>query len=118
VRNDAAVVIEHRHLSLRIDRHEPVRVLLELVQIDLDALKRQTLLDERNHRLQRVRRGLRVIILESHEALPWHGISYALHTIGAAFGQAASRTTHDAVLRMPHPSGKLSTHQQDDWRRQ
>jgi len=54
VGDDDAVMIEHRHLPFRIDGREPRLVLLELVQIDVDALPRQTLLDERNHRLQRV----------------------------------------------------------------
>jgi hypothetical protein len=36
-------VIEHRHLALGIDGDEPGFVLLELVQVDVDALELETL---------------------------------------------------------------------------
>jgi len=49
VSDDHAVVIEHPAPVLRdFIASEPVRVLLELVQVDVDALKRQAFLDERN----------------------------------------------------------------------
>src|SRR5207253_5314813 len=48
VSDDGAVVIEYRHLPFRVDRQEPGLVLLELVQIDVDAFIRQALLDERS----------------------------------------------------------------------
>jgi len=47
VGDDDAVMIEHRDLPFRVDRYEPVRVLLEPVQIDIHTLVRQSLLEQR-----------------------------------------------------------------------
>ena len=59
-----AVVIEHRHLAFGIDGDEPRLVLLELVQVDVDALEREPLLLERNQRLERIGKRFGVIELK------------------------------------------------------
>jgi hypothetical protein len=64
--NDDAVVIEHRDLAFGIEGQKPFSVLLEAVQIDVYALKIEPLLQQRNHRIERVRRGFGVIIGERH----------------------------------------------------
>src|SRR5690606_37422717 len=61
-----AIMVEHRHLALGVDRDEPVRVLLELVQVDIDAFVLEALLLERDHRLERVRQRLGMVVLERH----------------------------------------------------
>src|SRR4029077_10850039 len=66
VSDDDPIMIEHRDLAFRIDRYEPGRVLLEPVQIHVDAVVWQALLDERNHRFERICRGFGVIVLERH----------------------------------------------------
>ena len=64
VRDDGAVMIEHRNLALGIDREEGRLVLLELVQIDINALERQALFLERDEALERVGAWFRVVKLE------------------------------------------------------
>jgi hypothetical protein len=81
VSDDQPVVIQHRYLAFRIDRHEPVGVLLELMQIDLNALKGQRLLDERNHGFQRVRHRFCVVILERHATLDTTGAVAGQHNL-------------------------------------
>jgi hypothetical protein len=66
VGDDDAVVVEHGDLAFGIDGQKPRRVLFEPVQIDVDALKIEPLLQQRNQGLQRVRRRLGVVILERH----------------------------------------------------
>src|SRR5690606_37931064 len=49
-----------------IDRHEPIRMLLELVQVHVHALVGEALLLERDHRLERIRQRFGVVVLQSH----------------------------------------------------
>jgi hypothetical protein len=44
-------------------------MLLELVEVDLDALIIEAFLLERDHRLERVRRGLGMVVTEGHHLL-------------------------------------------------
>ena len=57
MRDDGAVVVEHRHLAFRVDRDEPGLVLFELVQVDVDALECEAFLLQRGQALQRVGGG-------------------------------------------------------------
>ena len=63
-----AVVIEHRHLALGIDRDEPGLVLLELVQVDVHALELEALLLEGEQRLEGIGRGFGVVELHHGRA--------------------------------------------------
>ncbi len=68
VGDDEAVVIQHRHLALGIEGGEPGLVLLELVQVDIDALELEALFLQGNQGLERIGRRLGVIELERHLA--------------------------------------------------
>ncbi len=64
VGDDEAVVVQHRHLALGVDGGEPGLVLLELVQVDVDALELQALFLQRDQRLERIGGRFGVIELE------------------------------------------------------
>ena len=64
VGDQLAVVVEHRHLALGVDRDEPRLVLFELVQVDIQALKIEALLLEGDEGLQGVGDGLGVVELQ------------------------------------------------------
>ena len=92
VRDDDAVVIEHRHLAFRIDRDEPGLVLLELVQVDVHALELQALLLERDQRLQRIGGGFGVVELQHDLSLcdrSWRGARCGRQRLSAGAGGRA-----------------------------
>src|SRR5690606_1229613 len=70
--HDAAAVVERRNLSARIDRLEPVAVMLELRWIepmDGEVPIELELLEERQHGLERVGHGAETVEFE-HGAVP------------------------------------------------
>ena len=64
--DDRPVMVQHRDLPFGIDRHEPVGMLFELVQIDIVALISEPLFLEGNHRFERIGQRLGVVIFQGH----------------------------------------------------